>query len=333
MKSSLVLLLTACYCNAFSSISAPVSSSTFAGFDYTKSNKLPLNKEGYQTWKWNDNEINYIEMGDSSKPPLLLIHGFGASAYHFRYNIPVLARDYHVFAFDLLGFGLSSKPVQEYSVDVWRDQTVDFIQSVIGKPVTVAGNSLGGFTALYAAATQPDLVKGCILLNSVGKFRNSEKQEEPPPPQWLQTIQTAVQRFIIGVSFVYTKQPARIEQVLKQVYPVASDMVYAELVESIQAPSFHPNAPKVFYQIISQTDKSTVHIEDLLEILKCPLFLWWGQHDPWIGPAAAEKMESLYANCKRVTIDAGHCPHDEAPEAVNQAIREFMKEELHETHL
>ena len=330
MKSSLVLLLTAMYscCNAFSSISAPVSSSTLAGFDYTTSNKLPWNKEGYQTWKWNDNEINYIEMGDSSKPPLLLIHGFGASAYHFRYNIPVLARDYHVFAFDLLGFGLSSKPVQEYPAAVWRDQTVDFIQNVIGKPVTVAGNSLGGFTALYAAATQPDLVEGCILLNSAGTFRNPEKQEEPPPPQWLQSIQTAIQRLVIGVSFVYTKQPARIEQVLKQVYPIASDMVDADLVESIQVPSFHPNAPEVFYQVISQTSKRQVMIEDLLEILKCPLFLCWGEHDPWIRPAAADKMESLYANCKRVTIDAGHCPHDEAPEAVNLAIQEFM-EELH----
>lgn len=38
----------------------------------------------------------------------------------FPFLQPVLARDYHVFAFCKLGFGLSSKPVQEYSAEVWR---------------------------------------------------------------------------------------------------------------------------------------------------------------------------------------------------------------------
>lgn len=266
-------------------------------------------------------------MGDSSKPPLLLIHGFGASAYHFRYNIPILARDYHVFAFDMLGFGLSSKPVQEYPAEVWRDQTVAFIKDVIGKPVTVAGNSLGGFTALYAAASQPDMIDACILLNSAGSFRNPEQEVKTPPPLWLQSIQNSFERFVIGLSFLYTKQPARIEQVLKQVYPVSSDMVDTDLVDSIQLPSLHPNAPEVFFRVVSRTTKQQQkYIDDLLEVLTCPVLLCWGERDPWIRSAAADKMQHLYPNCKRVSIDAGHCPHDEAPDAVNAAIREFMEE-------
>jgi pimeloyl-ACP methyl ester carboxylesterase len=328
--SYLVLSLAACYCGAFSSISVPRTASqlsTLAGFDYTTNHKLPWNQDGYQTWRWNNNDINYIEMGDSSKPPLLLIHGFGASAYHFRYNIPILARDYHVFAFDMLGFGLSSKPIQAYPAEVWRDQTVAFIQDVIGKPVTVAGNSLGGFTALYAAASQPEMIEACILLNAAGRFRSPEQDVKSPPPLWLQTVQNSFERFIIGLSFLYTKQPARIEQVLKQVYPVSSDMVDTDLVDSIQLPSLHPNAPEVFFQVVSRTTKQQqTYIDDLLEVLTCPVLLCWGERDPWIRSAAADKMERLYPNCKRVSIDAGHCPHDEAPDAVNAAIREFMEE-------
>jgi pimeloyl-ACP methyl ester carboxylesterase len=40
--------------------------------------------------------------GDSG-PPVLLIHGFGASAYHWRYQVPSLARNHRVYAIDLLG--------------------------------------------------------------------------------------------------------------------------------------------------------------------------------------------------------------------------------------
>lgn len=49
--------------------------------------------------------------GPQNGPPILLIHGFGASVGHFRKNIPVLAGEgYRVYAIDLLGFGASDKP-------------------------------------------------------------------------------------------------------------------------------------------------------------------------------------------------------------------------------
>jgi len=295
-------------------------------------NRLPWKPDGYRIWKWNGHEINYLEAGDVSKPALLLIHGFGASAYHYRCNVPDLAEDYHVFAFDMLGFGLSSKPIQDYSVEVWRDQALDFIEDVIKKPVTIAGNSLGGFTALYAAsspiARAKSLINGCVLLNAAGRFKDSDALPQPQKKEGvLDKITEAIQRVIIGISFVYTKQPKRIEQVLRQVYPVNANNVDAELVDSIQVPSQDPNAAEVFYRVIKKNKNgSNVYIDDLLEVLDVPLLLCWGEKDPWIRPTAADKIQKLYPASKRVSIDAGHCPHDEAPAAVNKAIRDFMKE-------
>lgn len=49
--------------------------------------------------------------GPDNAPPILLIHGFGASVGHFRKNIPTLVGEgYRVYAIDLLGFGASDKP-------------------------------------------------------------------------------------------------------------------------------------------------------------------------------------------------------------------------------
>lgn len=48
-------------------------------------------------------------------PVVLLVHGYGASSYHWRYNIPALAdAGYHVYAIDLLGFGYSEKALTDY---------------------------------------------------------------------------------------------------------------------------------------------------------------------------------------------------------------------------
>jgi pimeloyl-ACP methyl ester carboxylesterase len=269
-------------------------------------------------------------MGDYSKPPLLLIHGFGASAYHFRHNIPDLAKDYHVYAFDMLGFGLSSKPIQDYGAEVWRDQTLDFIEQVIRRPTTVAGNSLGGFTALYAASSErgKKMILGCISLNGAGRFRDPSAPVQLEKKDGLgNKIAATIQRLVIGASFLYTKQPARIEQVLRQVYPVNADKVDEELVKSIHLPSLDPNAAEVFYRVITKNaSKPGVYIDDLLQTLECPLLLCWGERDPWIRSAAADRMQALYPKSKRVSIEAGHCPHDEAPEHVNSAIREFVRE-------
>lgn len=44
-------------------------------------------------------------------------------------------------------------------------QAIDFIENVVGEPVYVAGNSLGGYLSLMLACKRPDLVKGIFLIN------------------------------------------------------------------------------------------------------------------------------------------------------------------------
>jgi pimeloyl-ACP methyl ester carboxylesterase len=322
----------------------------------------------YSKWEWNTHHnaesqsnkntstktthsINYLSMGDTTKPALLLVHGFGASSYHFRYNIPELAKDYHVYAIDLLGFGWSDKPIMDYDASVWRDQVIEFIDQVIFKEkeddtrsIAIAGNSLGGYTAMYAASDGriKDYVRGCILLNSAGRFRPEEGEETPAEPNPIvKSISSAIQRLVIACSFVITKQPARIEQILKSVYPSDSSNVNSELVESIRAPALDPNAAEVFYRVITKNGSGHMaFVDDIIKELECPVLLAWGEKDPWIRPAAADKMQRLHAEfhgeniggengskwMKRVSIDAGHCPHDEAPEAVNKAILRFAAE-------
>ena len=92
---------------------------------------------------------------------------------------------------------------------------------------------------------------GCVLLNGAGRFRSSSPSTEDTRPAWLVSLTTAIQKFVIGLSFVYTKQPARVEQILKQVYIDPSN-VDAELVESIIYPSRDDNAAEVYYRIVSR---------------------------------------------------------------------------------
>lgn len=100
-------------------------------------------------WRWNGFLIRYVEEGAGSEgakkgtPPIVLIHGFGASSFHYEKSIRLLKHQYHVFAIDCIGFGRSDKPPMQYTVALWEAMVWDFIRDVVRQRVYVAGNSIG----------------------------------------------------------------------------------------------------------------------------------------------------------------------------------------------
>jgi pimeloyl-ACP methyl ester carboxylesterase len=59
-----------------------------------------------KTWMWKGFKVAYQAQGIEG-PAVILIHGFGASFYHWRKNTPELAKTCRVYALDLIGFGKS----------------------------------------------------------------------------------------------------------------------------------------------------------------------------------------------------------------------------------
>ncbi|KAL3682649.1 hypothetical protein R1sor_000671 [Riccia sorocarpa] len=296
---------------------------------------LPFKPDGYNFWKWRDHKVHYVVQGEGR--PIVLIHGFGASVYHWRYNIPELAKSgFKVYAMDLMGFGWTEKALVDYDTVLWRDQVADFVTEVVGEPAVLVGNSIGGLTVLLTAATRPDVASGLALLNPSGQFELSDystdvKQvdavNETGVGQLGLKIKTAFQRFAIALTFWQAKQPARVKSVLRSVYKDQTN-VDDYLINSILEPAQDPNAGEVYYRLMSQmlTKPSIdLSLKTLLKKLECPLLLLWGDLDPWMGATKADQMVELYPSATLKRLQAGHCPHDEAPQAANAAIVEWMQ--------
>ena len=278
-------------------------------------------------WQWQSHSIYYVTAGnpDSHLPPLLLIHGFGASTDHWRKNIAELSQDFQVWAIDLLGFGRSAKPNIDYGADLWRDQIGDFIEQVIKQPVVVAGNSLGGYAALSVAALRPETAIGVILLNSAGAFTDIN----PPVPVnpfakiFSQTTRSLLlQPWASFLLFQYVRQKSVIRKTLEKVY-LDHSAISDQLVEDIYRPSCDVGAAQVFGAVFKNPQGEK--IDTLLAQLQHPLLLLWGEADPWMrSPERGEKFRQFYPTLTEYYLKAGHCPHDEIPAQVNQLIREWV---------
>ena len=276
-------------------------------------------------WQWRGNSIYYVRAGEpSSNPPLLLVHGFGASTDHWRKNIAQLQEQFQVWAIDLLGFGRSAKPKQEYSGNVWREQLHDFITEVIGQPTVLAGNSLGGYASLCVAAEYPQSTAGLILLNSAGPFSSTEDSPEESNLNGVRKLLRSImlQPWASFILFQYVRRRSIIRKTLNNVY-FDRNAVTDQLVEDIYRPSCDRGAADVFNAVFKTPQGEKVDV--LLGKLQCPLLLLWGEKDPWIN--AREKgvqFRRYYPQVVEHYLEAGHCPHDEVPEQVNELIADWI---------
>lgn len=115
-------------------------------------------------WKYGD--LFYEVKGEPTAKPLVLIHGFspGASSYEWRKNIDALSEQFHVYALDLLGFGLSDHPALDYDAETYVDQISDFMREVVGKPAIVVAHGLSGAYTIAGAYRYPHLFERLVLI-------------------------------------------------------------------------------------------------------------------------------------------------------------------------
>lgn len=275
-------------------------------------------------WQWRGENIYYVQAGsgNTDKPPLLLVHGFGASTDHWRKNIHQLKEKFEVWAIDLLGFGRSAKPPWQYSGELWQDQLNDFISQVIQKPTVVAGNSLGGYSCLCVGANHPENVVGVILLNSAGPFSDTMAKK----PSLVQKVGGWIlkQPMVTYFLFQRLRNKKNIRKTLEKVY-LDSTTITDQLIEDIYRPSCDEGALQVFSSVFKNPQGEKV--DHLLQKLSCPLLNIWGESDPWMGAKErGNKFKQYYSNLTEFYLKAGHCPHDEVPEEVNSIIEKWVSE-------
>ena len=116
---------------------------------------------------WKYGRIFYKTQGNEhAGPPLVFVHGVGAgsSSFMWRKNFDPLARDFRVYAIDLLGFGFSDKPsTAPYSADLYVELITDFIREVAGYPANIVASSLGAAYTIRVADEHPELIKSMVL--------------------------------------------------------------------------------------------------------------------------------------------------------------------------
>jgi pimeloyl-ACP methyl ester carboxylesterase len=271
-------------------------------------------------WAWDltpDKQVSiaYQQSGAKSEEgglPVVLIHGFGASFYHWRKNIPELAQESRVYAID--------------TFETWGRQILDFCREVIGGPAILVGNSIGCVVAMQAAVDGPEWVKGVALLNcSLRLLHDRKRATQPFYKQFAPVLQKVLQYKPIGNWFFQQiAQPKTVKKILLQAYK-RPEAVTDELVNYLLAPAREPFAVDVFLAFTAYSQGPLP--EDLLPQLSCPAIVLWGTEDPWEPIDLGREFKAYPAVEQFIELEGlGHCPQDEAPEVVNPILQTWIRD-------
>ncbi|KAI8564628.1 hypothetical protein RHMOL_Rhmol03G0195500 [Rhododendron molle] len=283
----------------------------------SKSQFVDKGRYAIRIWRWKGFLIQYTVAGHEG-PAILLVHGFGAFLEHFRDNINRIAEGGNrVWAITLLGFGRSEKPNVVYTEVMWAELLKDFIIEVVGEPVHLVGNSMGGYFVAIVAGLWPAVAKSIVLINSAGNV--VPQYSSVPLSKERQTSAAAW----LGARLLLFYLRLSIKNLMTNLYPTqverADDWVINEMVRA----SHDPGVVVVLESIF--TFNLSIPLNYLLEGFENRVLVIQGRKDPLYNSQTI--LALLREHCKGVTIrelDAGHCPHDEQPEAVNSIIQEWV---------
>jgi haloalkane dehalogenase len=259
-------------------------------------------------------------------PAFVLMHGFPDNLHIWDDLIPYLiASGRRVVAFDFLGFGASDKPAgAAYS---FKQQLADLEAVVaslgLGKIVPVAHDSSGMASLNYALA-HPEGVDSVIMLNSA--------YCEDATVLWPEMITLFATQSLHEVAMAIAQSPEQFGWLLTW-----QQRKFQDSLPSAQKPRFNtflgplitenftiqPGAGPAFVQLAAQFfDEHARNAKHLpaLKALDVPVKLIWGQYDPYISVAVAERRQSQLKNASLAVVPAGHWLQVDEPEQVAKAM-------------
>ena len=256
-----------------------------------------------------------------SGPPLLLVHGLLGYSFSWRFNLPVLARRFTVFAPDLLGAGYSERvPGMDCSMAAIAGRLLQFLRGQGIESFDLLGTSHGGAIAMMLAAMAGENGPGVRRLILVDPAHPWSR----PRPGLIKLLSQRAGAALFRTFLPFIKLTH--EHYLRRMYGDPR-RIPPGTAEGYKAPLAIPGAYEYPLCIVRCWREDMRKLAAALQkIAAIPTLLMWGSRDRVIAPGSAAQLQRQFRNCRLLVLEGvGHLPYEETPEEFNRAVLDFLK--------
>ena len=280
-----------------------------------------MNRPQDQYIQVHGHRIRYWAQGEGGST-VLLLHGISCSVLEWEHNISALAQQHRVIALDLLGCGLSDKPIDaDYDMQAQARFVLDFMDSMGLASVHMVGNSMGGRIAMECAAMKPERVLSLVLSAPAGIGQDTLFNFRLASLPVLGELLTKPSLFGLGM-------------IWKLAFHNKSIVTHDMLVEKLALAQL-PNAQAVFLKTLRGflgfggfhgAQRQAFH--ERIRQITCRSLVIWGQQDRFLPVSHVQVLKPLLANAQYELIDhCGHVPMTEITDRFNQLTTNFLNQQ------
>lgn len=249
-----------------------------------------------------DARLRYLDKG--SGPPLLLIHGLGASHADWQKQVDFFARVFRVIAPDLRGHG-DTEGEGPFTIDRMATDVSQMLDELKIGSLFVMGHSMGGAVAMQLALFKPERVKKLVLADTLPSF----------------VVNTFKKRLMLWSRVLMMRflgPEALSRRMAKQMFPHPEQEALREQVSLTNA-----RTPKAIYLALLDS-LSKWSVADRLNWLSMPIFVVAGEFDYFAPTEAQAFADALPDGRCRIFEDARHHLPLEKSEDFNRITMEFL---------
>ena len=250
----------------------------------------------------NGARLYYADQGQG--PPLLLVHGLGASHADWEKQIAHFSRIFRVIAPDLRGHG-ESDALGPYSVERFATDLLQLVDQLGLGGFALVGHSMGGAVAMQMAMLKSDRVVKLVLSNTLPSFR---------PQTFAQKRQLWLRLWIARLF-----GNARLSRITaKRMFPQPDQV---EVREAVAARNARANR-QVYLETLRAL--SGWSIQDKLQWLRMPTLVLASEHDYFPAEQAQSFAEALPDGRYRLFEGAHHGLPMELADDFSRVVMEFL---------
>lgn len=251
-------------------------------------------------------KLQYVERGDPSGIPVLLLHGITDSWYSFEPVLPHLPDSIHAFALTQRGHGDAGRPTEGYRFQDFAGDVAAFMDALgLGRAIVV-GHSMGSSVAQRFALDHPERTLGLVLMGSVTTWRGNPVLVE----LWDREVSTLTDP--IDPGFVREFQESTLAQ------PVPPRFLETVVNESLKVPA------RVWRSALEGILEDDFSGE--LAKIEAPTLIVWGDQDELALRSEQEVLAVTIVDSRIVVYPgAGHAFHWEEPASVADELATFAE--------
>jgi non-heme chloroperoxidase len=250
--------------------------------------------------------LQYVEQGDPSGTPLILLHAIGDSWRAFELMLPYLPDTIHAFAITQRGHGDASRPADGYRPQDFAEDLSAFMDTLRLGTAVVGGGSSGGFIARRFAIDHPERTLGLALLGAPATLRDKDGVLEA----WRSTFSTLTDP--IDESFVREFAESTMGPRVPRAF------VETTVQENLKVPAHVWKAT-----FVGLMDDSSL---DELPRITAPTLIIWGDRDEFLPREDQETLRSAIPGSHLlVYAGAGHAVYCEEPERIASDLAAFVR--------